>query len=375
VQLHREALESEHVSAHLHEWVDLIFGHKQRGEAAEIANNVFYHLTSEGATRASAGARDDPVALEAIAAQISNFGQTPAQLFLQPHPARVAPPPGRPLAECSALCLTMEPAAPVAAPMKGLWAAAGGMVTAVDPAGLIRTMAGAVRVPEFAGACAAGLAEDGRALALAAADGMASIWRVGAGEGEAATAAARCCFERAATAVAVSSAHDLLAFGGADGHVWTASLATGLCIRGWQLEGAAAGAPVISVAITPHTGRVAAATADRLALYSKNGRLLASVAPSAPVAVVCVLPLPLSEMLLCAEGDALVARHAALRWLDEAARSEPGALAAPVAAIAAVDGGDAGEAANPKAWFAIGLADGTGHHASICKSILDSEDA
>lgn len=35
----REALESDFVSAHLHEWIDLIFGYKQRGIEAEKAYN------------------------------------------------------------------------------------------------------------------------------------------------------------------------------------------------------------------------------------------------------------------------------------------------------------------------------------------------
>lgn len=39
IRKHREALESEHVSAHLHEWVDLIFGYKQRGLEAIKADN------------------------------------------------------------------------------------------------------------------------------------------------------------------------------------------------------------------------------------------------------------------------------------------------------------------------------------------------
>ena len=49
VRLNREALESEHVSEHLHEWLDLIFGVNQNGPAAEAACNVFYYLTYEGA--------------------------------------------------------------------------------------------------------------------------------------------------------------------------------------------------------------------------------------------------------------------------------------------------------------------------------------
>ena len=39
VALQRRALESEHVSASLHLWVDLIFGHKQRGKPAEEARH------------------------------------------------------------------------------------------------------------------------------------------------------------------------------------------------------------------------------------------------------------------------------------------------------------------------------------------------
>ena len=40
-----QALESEHVSRHLHEWIDLIWGHKQRDPASL---NVFHPLSYEG---------------------------------------------------------------------------------------------------------------------------------------------------------------------------------------------------------------------------------------------------------------------------------------------------------------------------------------
>ena len=37
------------MSEHLHEWVDLIFGYKQRGKPAEEALNVFFYLTYDDA--------------------------------------------------------------------------------------------------------------------------------------------------------------------------------------------------------------------------------------------------------------------------------------------------------------------------------------
>lgn len=44
----RQALESEHVSKHLHLWIDLIFGHFQKGPKAIEANNLFHPLCYEG---------------------------------------------------------------------------------------------------------------------------------------------------------------------------------------------------------------------------------------------------------------------------------------------------------------------------------------
>ncbi|XP_076767096.1 A kinase anchor protein rugose isoform X10 [Xylocopa sonorina] len=86
IRINRMALESEFVSCQLHQWIDLIFGYKQKGPEAIRATNVFYYLTYEGSV--DLDTITDPLMREAIENQIRNFGQTPSQLLMEPHPPR-----------------------------------------------------------------------------------------------------------------------------------------------------------------------------------------------------------------------------------------------------------------------------------------------
>ncbi|XP_067682841.1 lysosomal-trafficking regulator-like isoform X2 [Haliotis asinina] len=82
VMVLRQALESQHVTRHIHQWIDLVFGYKQMGEESIKAINVFHPSTYFGVDMSDI---TDPLKRQAVLTMIKTYGQTPKQLFRTPH--------------------------------------------------------------------------------------------------------------------------------------------------------------------------------------------------------------------------------------------------------------------------------------------------
>ncbi|XP_040824116.1 lysosomal-trafficking regulator isoform X2 [Ochotona curzoniae] len=85
ILIHRQALESDYVSQNICQWIDLVFGYKQKGKASVQAINVFHPATYFGM---DVSAVEDPVQRRALETMIKTYGQTPRQLFHTAHANR-----------------------------------------------------------------------------------------------------------------------------------------------------------------------------------------------------------------------------------------------------------------------------------------------
>ena len=83
----RKALESRYVSENINNWIDLIWGYKQRGEEAKKANNLFIPEMYPDIWEDPSNSEDEAAKLN-IEMNLDQCGQIPQQLFTVPHPQR-----------------------------------------------------------------------------------------------------------------------------------------------------------------------------------------------------------------------------------------------------------------------------------------------
>ena len=90
IRIHRYALESPYVSAHLHHWIDLIFGVLQNGKGALDSDNLFHPLFYQS-KHYDIFDIEDEMERTGIIGYISNFGQIPRQIFKRAHTEKRGP--------------------------------------------------------------------------------------------------------------------------------------------------------------------------------------------------------------------------------------------------------------------------------------------
>ena len=82
-KMNKKALESQFVSQHINEWIDLIFGYKRTGSEAEKSYNCLKDIFSNFDPK-----KDEEEMVEAKINELCEMGIDPVQLFTKSHPKR-----------------------------------------------------------------------------------------------------------------------------------------------------------------------------------------------------------------------------------------------------------------------------------------------
>ena len=106
----RKSLESDHASKFINDWIDLMFGYKQRGEEAEKADNVFKHEMYDTVWLSEDQDNITALRVAEIEAIVNNVGQIPPQIFTEKHPKRILDKPSSILHKLIVNPLVMYPA-------------------------------------------------------------------------------------------------------------------------------------------------------------------------------------------------------------------------------------------------------------------------
>jgi len=321
IRANLQALESPHVSAHLNEWIDLIFGYKQRGQAAVDAVNVFSQHSYEGAV--DVDSITDEVERMSTIATIREFGQTPQQLWDRvPHPRRSATallPPQPPVWSTNPAVVTptvviripsgeaisaiVMPATQSAAERPPYALCRGVFLSFAQPQhyaiyghadGSVRLFQGdklqSVLYPCRAPITCAASSGDGSCIVFGSADSTVRVFTPETKRGRRSFTVEKvlCGHTKPVSTLSVSRNHSLIVSGSTDGTLVFWDLNRGSLVHeafvSWRSastlqrrSSVMSDIPVIATDVHPITGNVVACTRRRVTVWSVNADLLAAV--------------------------------------------------------------------------------------------------